>query len=77
MHERVEDLRHLSADWSPLLALRDKDKAAELSRVVRDTDPIGKYRNRAQKQLESLEYTNTGGVCIRLRVLLTSVGVEW
>lgn len=59
---RMKELEISEVYWQvgqSLLAMGDKDKAVELFRVVRDTDHMGKYRNLAEKQLDSLGNTNT------------------
>lgn len=59
---RLKELTISDTCWRvglSLLAVGDKGKAAEEFLVVCDTDRLGKYRSLAQKQLESLGYTNT------------------
>jgi tetratricopeptide (TPR) repeat protein len=61
---RVDHHRDLAisrAHWIiglALLAIDDKNKAADHFRITRDTDRRGKYRRLAQQQLERLDNTN-------------------
>ena len=58
---RMKDLTISDTSWQiglALVALGDTDKAAEQFRNVRDTDPMGKYRNLAQKELDRLGYSS-------------------
>lgn len=57
---RMKQLTISGTSWQvglSLLAMGEKDKAAEQFRVARDADPMGKYRVLAQKELDSLGYT--------------------
>lgn len=59
---RMKELAISETSWQvglALLAMGDKDKAAQQFLIVRDTDHLGKYRSLAQKQLDSLGFTNT------------------
>lgn len=60
--QRIKELTMAGTSWQvglALLAMGDKDKAAEQFRIVRDTDHMGKYRSLAQKELDSLGYPST------------------
>ncbi len=59
---RMKELTISDTYWAiglALLAMGDKRRAIEQFVVVRDTDRMGKYRNLAQKELNSLGYTGT------------------
>ncbi|MGH9586321.1 MAG: tetratricopeptide repeat protein [Acidobacteriaceae bacterium] len=59
---RIKELTIAGTSWQvglALLAMGDKDKAAEQFLIVRDTDHMGKYRSLAQKELDSLGYPGT------------------
>ena len=59
---RMKELTISGTYWAiglALLAMGDKRRAIEQFVVVRDTDRMGKYRNLAQKELNSLGYTGT------------------
>jgi tetratricopeptide (TPR) repeat protein len=58
---RMKQLTISGTSWQvglALLAMGDKDKAAQQFCVARDRDPMGKYRLLAQKELDSLRLTN-------------------
>lgn len=55
--QRLKGLTIADTYWRiglALLDMQDKTRATEFFKVVRDTDPMGKYRNLAQKQLDRI-----------------------